>query len=706
MSAIAGWLPRDGRPAVVNDAASLVDSIRFMGPDRQGSWACPEAALAHGAFHTTPESLREVQPLVCGALSLVADARIDNRDELIESLGPSLAALDLAVDGLAPTDADLILAAYHLWGDSCASRLLGDFAFAVWDGNLQRLYAARDPLGVRPFYYYDGPDFFLFASEARALVSAEGVPRMPDERTLLELLYFGFPENTSGSVFKDILTLPSAHQITVSHGVVETERYYELTPVQGLEGLSDEEYAERFRKIFEEAVRCRIRSAFPVGAQLSGGLDSSSVACVTRNIFKQEKRGLLPTFSLVFDATPSSDERPYIQSVLDQGGFEPHFVSGDLLGPLGNLDKIYDLVDDAFIPGTQNHIWSLLQAARKQGVRILLDGIDGDTVVNHGRSRLFELARAGEWKDFGHEVRMLCDNFNDTDHIADYEADFVNTEHVFHIYGRPTLDRLAETGPFTRYARSLYGAARHAGIDARKELRRVWRRLLVPGFLLTRLRPSSAQTSSRWENSSFSKSFVERMKVQDQNLGIPSGAPPPPLTVRPDQLRLLSGPAIPNVLSIGSRVAAASGVELLHPFCDRRLVEFCLSLPSDQSLKNGWPRYILRRAMAAVLPPLVAKRPGKASMTITYARGLFELDASQLQRLTQEPGWASKYLDIEQFRRRVAAGYKLPSLDLGALGATASFLTWMSLLWPSGPLEDSGGSFDADSSNGLKPLAE
>lgn len=150
MSAIAGIYYLDGQPVDPADLGRMLETLAHRGSDRVGVWSEGHIGFGHRMLWTTPESLQEQLPLVnqTGDLAIAADARIDNRDELIAALG----LMDRPSDKI--TDSQLILAAYEKWGDRCPEKLLGDFAFAIWDGRSQRLFCARAPMGVKPFYYY------------------------------------------------------------------------------------------------------------------------------------------------------------------------------------------------------------------------------------------------------------------------------------------------------------------------------------------------------------------------------------------------------------------------------------------------------------------------------------------------------------------------------------------------------------------------
>jgi len=340
--------------------------------------------------------LRERQPLVSASADLVltADARLDNRDELC-SLLPAPCGF---------TDAELILAAYERWAERCPEHLLGDFAFAIWDARRQIVFCARDHFGVKPFYYHHRPGrLFALASEIKGLLALPDVPRRLNETRVADYLV-PLLEDKVITFYEDIVRLPPAHRMMVTREAVRIERYWALDPEREIHLKSDAEYAAAFREIFTEAVRCRLRSAFPVGSMLSGGLDSSSIVCVARKLLAEEGRGPLHTFSAVFDEVPEADERPYINAVVARNRVAPHIVRGDQLSPLDDLDRMLAMQDEPFYAPNLFLHWGLYQAACAAAVRVILDGLDGDTTVSHGIGYLRELAGSGHWLRLAREV--------------------------------------------------------------------------------------------------------------------------------------------------------------------------------------------------------------------------------------------------------------------------------------------------------------
>ncbi|MBE7383302.1 MAG: lasso peptide isopeptide bond-forming cyclase [Leptolyngbya sp. SIO1E4] len=614
MSGLVGIVSLNHHAARSTDVATMLDTLAHRGPNGVNSWVQGRAGLGHRMLWTTPESLLEVLPLVdhAGELVLTADARIDNREALFEELEFGDRPLEKI------PDSDFILAAYQKWGTACPEHLLGAFAFAIWDASKHSLFCARDHLGVKPFYYYHQPDqAFVFASEIKAILALPQVPRHLNEGKLGEYLALMMHDRTLTS-YCDVLRLPPAHSLLVVPSGLKLWSYWSLDPDYELKLDSDEAYAEAFRELFTEAVRCRLRSAFPLGSHLSGGLDSSSVTCVARQLMANIPDTYLHTFSNIFDEVAECDERPYINTVLDQGGLIPHYVHADQFGPLSDTAEIWQYEDEGLLGPSHSYPWHLNRATQQAGVRIVLDGLDGDTTVSHGFFRLTELARQRDWLTFCREADRLAKNFNCPPQL------------VLRRYGYPILREWGRTLKWASLAQAIRVIYQQFGISRKRMVIEFGLKPLISP--LTRLfRPNTAQATlgkvayPSLVKQSFAKRINLDCRVQTGNQIASASS-----TVREDHWQSLTHGILPFVLEQLDRCAAAFSLEMRHPFMDKRLIEFCLALPAEQKLNQGWSRMILRRGLAGILPEAVQWRGGKADMTTNFLHGLLVRDRQKL----------------------------------------------------------------------------
>lgn len=578
MSGIAGIYYLDGRPVERTDVERMVDRIAHRGPDGSGVWTDGPIGFGHRMLWTTPESLHEKLPLTnkTGELTITADARIDNRDELFSTLNLNGRPHDTI------TDSELILAAYEKWGEQCPEKLLGDFSFAIWDKRNQKIYCARDHMGVKPFYYYHSDRTFVFASEIKALLTLQEIPRRLNELKVADYLEF-MEEDKAITFYQDILRLPSAHNLEVDYKGVRSIQYWSLDPKQEIKLRSDEDYAESFREIFMEAVCRRLRSAFPVGSMLSGGLDSSSIVCMARQLLSQNGGGRLHTFSAIFNDVPECDERPYINAVLAQDGLEPHYLNADHISPWVDLDHVFFHEDEPFPAPNLFIDWTICQVAKEHGVRVLLNGLDGDTTVSHGIAYLTELASEGRLGTVFGEINGLSEHFKQT---------------------RWKFLRSYCIGPLVP-----------------KPMKQVWRILHGRNHLGWKL------------NEIINPDFAKRVGIRNRVRTLREKTAQSVRTEREDHYRRLTYGGIAVTLEIGDKAAAAYPLEFRYPFFDRRLIEFCLALPPIQKIDQGWTRLIMRRAMTDILPKEIQWRGGKSDLSPNFNRALLIFERERLEKM-------------------------------------------------------------------------
>lgn len=602
MSAIFGAWRLDNRPLDHAELEPMSALLAHRGRDNAAIWISGSVGLGHRMQWTTPESLTEQLPVrrANADLTITADARIDNRAELIEALG--LHSQMAATIG----DGALILAAYERWGESCIKRLLGDFAFVIWDGRRRRLFGARDPMGVKPFFYHTSRRMFAFASEIKALLALPDTPRQINELRIGDILA-GNSEDLASTIYRDIERLPPAHcfSISIANTRITMHRFWELNPEHKLHLGSNAEYAEALRELFVEAVRRRTRSAFAVGSTLSGGLDSSSIACVARDIVSAQGIGSLPTFSAIFPGLPSSDlpwidERAFVDAVLATNGFAPYAIAADEVSPLVDLDRMLWHQDEPFFAPNMYIHWAIYAAAQRAGVSVLLDGIDGDSTISHGWEYLVELARAGGWMRLVHEG---------------------------------------------------IGASRLRG---RSPLWYIWHmgfQPLLPMWTTNMWQRNDPLESSWLLGSAINRTFARRIGLADRTRTLREPASRPARNAQEFHSRSISSPLLTDVLDLTDKAAAAFGIEPRYPFMDQRLIEFCVALPAAQKMQRGIDRIVMRRAMKNILPEQLVGRIVKANLGYSFERGLREREHERIAQVAlHHPDAVAPYLDPSALR--------------------------------------------------------
>jgi asparagine synthase (glutamine-hydrolysing) len=643
MSAIVGLYQRDSQPVSTSAVKTMLGSLAHRGPDGFNLWHTQVLGLGHQMLHTTPESLHEVLPQqdAKNGNVITADARIDNREELLNTLG-------LADQLTKPvTDSQLILAAYDRWGEDCLDHLLGDFAFAIWNPQTQILFCARDHFGIKPFYYWESTTQFAFASEIKALLTLPNVSCQLNVDQVGDFLIENF-DNKSSTFYQGIWRLPPAHYLTITSSEVHLRQYWALDLEATVQLESDQAYADRFRELFTEAVRCRMRSAFPAGSMLSGGLDSSAIAAVAEQLQVETSQLPLPTLSAIFEQTPECDEQPYIQAVLQQGHYQPHYLIADRRSPLNNIDTILSYADEPFsTPGFAMMTWGLSQLAQQQNLRVLLHGHDGDgTLYNDYIAYFRELAQQGCWFTLARDLRGAA-----------------QAEHAF--YPRLLWVHVWVYGLYPRLAKTW-------GV---KWVLRAWKKL--SRRLARRIQPARAVT---WQTV-LNPQFIQQADLAARHQAVQQLQRQVGQSTRLDHHYLLMQGRQVNALETLDKAAAVYGLELRYPFWDRRLVEFCFALPIQQKLAHGWTRLVMRRGLNRILPERVQWRRDKVNFFSNFRRGLLSEQTYLDDLLIRDADVIAPYINLGEFyrvyQRFLETGHQASPEDAFAVWQVAALAAWL-----------------------------
>lgn len=576
MSGIVGIYYPDQQPIQLKKLQVMLDILAHRGSDAVDIWLQNNVGFGQRMLWTTPESLLEKLPFQDKArqLTITADARIDNREELISLLELNYLPVEKV------TDSQIILAAYQKWGEDCPQKLIGDFAFAIWDEREQKLFCARDPMGIKPFYYYHSPRLFTFASEIKALLAHSEIPKKLNELRIAYQLA-AFFEDKEITFYQDIYRLPAAHCLIVSTKGKQIKRYWALDPHRRIKLSSDREYTEAFKELLVESVNCRLRSAFPVGSTLSGGLDSSSITCTARNLLAQSGKQL-HTFSAIFPSLPESnlkqiDERYYMDKVKAAGNIQAHDVRADLLDPL--LDYLWQEEEPILSPNIYIHE-GMYNDARQNGVRVFLDGVDGDSTISHGWRYLTKLTYTGNWYRLYKEITATAKNMG-------ISRKLIAREYCL----KPFLFEPIEQIKSKFSPRLLYGD------------------LINPTF--------AKQTN-------LSK-HIQALSSE-----------PLFLTAREEHRSSLATGLYSYAMEITDKATANKSIEARYPFFDRRLMEFCLAIPLEQKFRQGYPRAILRHAMKDILPPEIQWRVSKAKLGSNFRRNLLDRQRQTIENVSHQ----------------------------------------------------------------------
>lgn len=607
MTAIAGLWSHDSGIEPAIGCASMLAAQAIHGPHASDQWDGPGLSMGRRLFRLLPEDVFDRQPLsgAGGRLVLAADVRLDNREELESALRLG------AVQALRTCDAGLLLAAWERWGEDSFDRLVGEYAFAVWDGADRALTLARSPFGDRPLYFHKGARFFAFASMPKGLHALPEVPRSPDMEQCIDFL-MRLPLTGSMSFFKGVERVEPGSFVKVTKGGVQSTRHWrpQRRPIRL---KTTGEYVFAMREQLEAAVRPRLRRAGGgVAAHLSAGLDSSAVATTAARLLALSGDRLV-----AFTAVPAAGySEPSVEGLFYDEG--PLAAATAAMHP--NIDHILvpstgRLQTDAFdrdfflherpAPNGCNQVWvnEIDRLARDRGLMVLLTGALGNVTFScKGLEAFPNAVRERSPRAWWRIARQA---------VAAGTLKWKGV--IFHSLGPWMPD-------------SMWRAL--------NRLRGGWTEDLPAQVALNpdlkafhsydrRLREKGWDPLPRYGADSFADKFVYFRDLDQGN----------------DKSARL----------------AAWGVDERDPTCDRRFVEFSLNLPPEQFMAGGVMRTLARRALADRVPAIVLDEPLKgvqaADWHVAMTARRDEL-ASQVDRLG-ESSLASSILDIPRLRRLV-----------------------------------------------------
>ncbi len=616
MSAVTGLFNRNGKPVERHLPEMVLAARPERGPDGVGVEFSGPAAVGHQLFMLLPEDRPGQQPIVQGDILFAADCRLDNRRELARALGLD----DAQTAGI--TDASLILAAYQRWGERCPERLLGDFAFVLWDGDRRQLFAARDPLGACDLCYYVDEALCLVASEITHVLAHPAVePRINDNRIafLLAALLPG-PEET---FHQGILYLPPAHALRVTAERVDVWPYWDAIPTT-IRYRDEREYDDQYRELLTEAVRCRLRVAGPVGISLSGGLDSTSLAALAAPMLPSTiGQARLPSFSYAFDELESCDERVYIRPVAERYGLDPTWVFGDDCWAFKDL-AAWPLTQDFVITDVFAELpASVQEAAGSAGIRALMAGYYGDVLMSGQYYWALDMVRHGRLGSLGRTAWANRDTIKWRDTLFEYGLRRLIPPEVAQAY-RQIRPRQAAT-----FAPGIHEALLERTDLANRLSPAPWPRRTPPAF------------RQRYNDLLFSGfSYAPATRYQYNR----------------------------------------HGMEVLEPYFDRRLAEFVLAVPA---YVLGWPgndRRLHREAMAGLLPEEVRLRSRRTTFVPLLRKGL-TMEREKIRRLMANPLVVERgYIRGDWLQAQLATEYD-PSPGWSLLLRSICLELWLQRYW-------------------------
>jgi len=406
VSGIAGIFARNGGSVSRSLLQEMTDFQEYRGPDAQGMWYGGICGLSHTLLRTTRASENERQPATLDGLRITADVRLDSRDELkaeIEATGCIVPA-DCA-------DCDLVLHAYACWGERCVERLRGEFAFAIWDSRRETLFCARDHFGIKPFYYGECDGKFIFSNTLDCVRLHPGISDRLNEAAVGDFLLFGVNWNPATTTWRDVQRLPAAHCLTLSAtaavGGAKIARYWSAPTDGCVRYQRAEDYVEHFREVFRNAAGERL-SPECTGIFLSGGMDSSSIAAMAREICDARGGSMQLRAYTVISKSAGDSDTPCARKVAQHLRIPMHSMNFDDLRPFEGWDDTERRFPEPAGDPLGMGLFEEFEAVAKD-CRVVLNGEGSDNLMHFQMwPYARHLARSGEWKRFcGEGVEYL-----------------------------------------------------------------------------------------------------------------------------------------------------------------------------------------------------------------------------------------------------------------------------------------------------------
>lgn len=561
MCGIGAILELDGAPreALGPRLAVMNRLLAHRGPDGEGAWTHPHGhvGFAHRRLQIIDLTTGDQPMRDEGGNWITYNGEIYNYIELRKEIGER--------EFRTTSDTEVVLRAYRKWGPACVERLRGMFAFAIWDESEQRLFCARDRFGIKPLYYAVVGGTLLCASEAKALI-----PFLPAIETDLDALkdYVAFQFCLAGkTLFRGIQELLPGHTLIARNGAICVERYWEVH-FEPEFGRNEESFTSRLRELVEESVRFHLRSDVPVGAYLSGGLDSSITTTLAARAGGEE----FQAFTGRFELGERYDESRYARQLASERGFQLHEVSIDASDFVNSINKVIYHLDHP-VAGPGSFPQYMVAGLAAQHMKVVLGGQGGDEIFG-GYAR-YLLAY------FEQCIKAAIDGtMHDGNFVVTYES-IIPQLGTLREY-KPLMQEFWRDGLFedldARYFRLINRAADLDGVIA-------W-------SVLGDYSPFDTFTSIFRADNVGHESYFDSMTHFDFKT------------------------LLPALLHVEDRMSMAHGLESRVPFIDTEVVEFAATLPADVKFKHGHLKHALKEAMKGILPAAIVDRRDKMGFPV------------------------------------------------------------------------------------------
>lgn len=533
--------------------------------DGAHTWQQGAISFGQQIMYLTPESRHERLPWYEAEadLAITADVRLDNRVDLCRLLDiphPERGHI---------TDSQLILKAYQAWDEHCPEHLLGDFAFAIWDGRKRRLFCCRDQLRGRPFFYACDAGRFIFASEIKGILAVPGVPRRLNAARLAATEWPGAHLVANETTFyQDVSLLPPAMSLSVDQSGLRQRRYWQLDPHVTLSYKRHGDILEAFEALMFDVIGGYCRRAFPVTILLSGGLDSSAIVSVAARYLEQQGQQLTVLSAVKADPNDHdiADERYFIDQFQAWPNVIMHYITAPQRGPFDDVERVVWGYDSPLASPCHYLYTAFAEAMQQCDARVMLTGDGGELGPTFdGVGYYSELLLRWRWLTLARELRQRS-------RVAGVRPRRVMTSSVL----RPF---------YPIWALRWYSAWRNRGGHG----------VLQPTFLRQHLRAC-------WPAYKRARTTVQQLWPNQ----------------RRNHHHLITCWQQKNPGTEG--FVGYERVRMAVPLADTRLLEFCLAVPGDLKVRHGYTRYLVRAGLDGILPSAIQWRTTKHPFSPDYQR--------------------------------------------------------------------------------------
>jgi asparagine synthase (glutamine-hydrolysing) len=567
MCGFALIIGRDGYVPPPQIVERMTSAIAHRGPDDSGLWSENNIAMGFRRLAIIDTTAAGHQPMVSvdGQHVLVFNGEIFNYVELREELRA------LGHRFRSTSDTEVLLAAWRQWGERAIDRFVGMFAFAVWDRGRNELFGARDQFGIKPLFVYEGKEATILASEIKA-IHASGLGGFTENwSAIASYLVNGELDDSNTTCFADINHIPAGHSFRIDGNGRVQQRPYHQWSTELLASANDAPSV--IADLLEDAVRLRTRADVPVGVCLSGGLDSTAIACAIARHRRATNDGA-PLLAFNFN-TSEFDESDYVAETLRQTGATLVPLQIDIHSTWRSLARVLHFHDEPLHSMNALVGFELMRLARKHGTYVVLNGQGSDELLSGYSSH--------------HQAHWLTQ-------ILDGRV------------GQAVAD-------IRDYAKAF-------GTDPDRHLRDVVRTLAfagaahIPGYdWLAGLARAKAHEHNAW--------YTSELTAQ-----LPARAGAPDLRLDAQQRRAVSASPLPLYLRVEDRNSMAHGVEVRVPFVDPQLAQYALSLPIAARMRGRLNKLALRQGLRGRIPDIVQSRVDKMGFPVPthrwFASELFE----------------------------------------------------------------------------------